>query len=140
RFGIDFLYPVQRYIDGASNPMIYDRVSKASVTNPIYAGNMRNRNMVFWVGIVGVPWQDIAVDPSNLNKGLMNAKCVTGEACVGGDLESNGRWPVILGDPGASPPVLPTDPLMIESTAPRSGSHPLIASGAAQPPTATQGS
>jgi hypothetical protein len=46
---------------------------------------------------------------------------------------------MILGDPSASPPVLPTDNLMVESVAPRMGMHPLITGGAIQPPTAAQG-
>src|SRR5690606_31003491 len=35
------------------------------------------------------------------------------------------RWDVILGEPNASPPVRPTDPLMWESIDPRSGANPI---------------
>jgi hypothetical protein len=51
--------------------------------------------MVFWVGIAGVPWQDVAVDPADLKKGLLDTK----------DFDANGRWAMIVGDSAASPPV-----------------------------------
>jgi hypothetical protein len=82
---------------------------------------------VFWAGIVGVPWQDIARDPVDLTKGLK----------VGRELEDTGVWPIIVGDPSASPPVLPTDPLMIQSVEPRSATttgNPLGSAALPAPP------
>jgi hypothetical protein len=38
---------------------------------------------------------------------------------------SPNRWDVILGDPGASPPIPPGDPFMVESIDPRSGTNPI---------------
>ncbi|PKN39865.1 MAG: hypothetical protein CVU63_13835, partial [Deltaproteobacteria bacterium HGW-Deltaproteobacteria-20] len=76
RFGIDFLYPVRRYIDALSEPKLGD-----GSINPLFcrqytdetrtecAEALRDRSLVFLAGIVGVPWQDIAVDPSDLNQG-----------------------------------------------------------------------
>src|SRR5262249_51669869 len=70
RFGIDFLYPVDRYAHGLTAPMVPDRVG-AMVPNPIFTdlnpndpiSTVRTPDMVFLMGIVGVPWPDIAVDP-----------------------------------------------------------------------------
>jgi hypothetical protein len=59
-------------------------------------------------GIVGVPWQDIAKDPKDLNKGYVTWSDVP--------------WDVILGDPATWQE--PSDPLMVESVVPRSGVNP----------------
>jgi len=72
---------------------------------------------------VGVPWQDVAVDPNDFSQGLLNTE----------ELVSEGRWGLMLGDPAAG--TLPSDPFMIESLVPRSGSHPLTGAGM-EPPTA----
>lgn len=70
RFGQDHLMPIERYsnalnllqicpnsetLDGCSNP----------VPNPVFTrdGVTRPKTLVFFGGIVGVPWQDLAVDP-----------------------------------------------------------------------------
>jgi hypothetical protein len=73
----------------------------------------RDRRLVFWVGIVGVPWQDLAADPNDFNSGLLSAE----------ELHAQGRWELMVGNPAAGTP--PTDPFMIESVAPRAGQHPL---------------
>jgi hypothetical protein len=136
RFGIDMLYPIERYVAAVENRKIVDRHGN-TVDNPIYSDLQCNgtnckpprpRSFVFWVGIVGVPWQDIAVDPLDLTKGFMTAE----------ELDAQGRWAVVLGDPKASPPLAPTDPLMIESATPRTGTNP-VTLGAIAPPDATQG-
>jgi len=66
---------------------------------------------VFFAGIVGVPWQDIARDPVDLSKGFQTSE----------EMIENGTWSTILGHPSASPPVVPSDPHMIVSTEPRAG-------------------
>src|SRR6185295_13179387 len=71
----------------------------------------RPKDYFFFAGIVGVPWQDIARNPSDLTAGFMNAA----------ELTKNNAWSVILGDPKASPPVPPMDPHMLVSSAPRTG-------------------
>jgi hypothetical protein len=59
---------------------------------------------VYFAGIVGVPWQDIAVDPASLeNGGYKDALSVD--------------WALVLGDPEKN--VDPTDPLMVESVGKR---------------------
>jgi hypothetical protein len=123
RFGIDFLYPVQRYVNALTQPMLdpaqYDLAGSA-VPNPIFsdlAGSgapVRGPDLVFFAGIVGVPWQAIAVDPSNVAKGYKPATQLD--------------WSAILGDPANH--VQPTDPHMIESIDPRPG---LPTSGLADP-------
>ena len=123
RFGIDFLYPTQRYIDAIQQRVVPNRHGEM-VANPLFTDLQcqgtnckpeRDPSLLYWAMIVGVPWQDIAKDPTDLSKGYMSAD----------ELESEGRWNVILGDPAASPPVLPLDPLMIESIDPRTGDNPI---------------
>jgi len=124
RYGFDFLYPVSRYIDGFSKSTVPNRAG-SFVRNPLFddlspicdkttrvgcsAG--RDTSAVFLAGIVGVPWQDVAVDPSDLTKGYLSAR----------QLVDQNVWQKILGDPHASPPVPPTDSHMIESITPRPG-------------------
>jgi hypothetical protein len=72
----------------------------------------RDPTFVFFAGIVGVPWQDIAVDPADLQKGYKSAK----------DINDQNIWKVILGDPtNVSGPILPTDTHMVESIGQRPG-------------------
>jgi hypothetical protein len=124
RFGIDFLYPVDRYVQGLSSPTVPDRQGNL-VPNPIFtdlnpsAGNgaVRDQGLVVLSGIVGVPWQDLARDPTDLTKGYKSAEQLAHQ--------TNGinTWDVILGEP--SKYKLPLDPHMIESTTPRTGTDPL---------------
>jgi hypothetical protein len=76
----------------------------------------RSAGLVLLTGIVGVPWQDVARDPSAPSKGLRTAAEMI--------------WPVVLGDPATGAP--PLDPLMVESIDPRTGKNP--ATGAALAP------
>jgi hypothetical protein len=72
----------------------------------------RDPRQVFLAGIIGVPWQDIAVDPNDLSKGYKTAA----------QLKSDNVWGRILGDPtNPAGPVFPTDIHMIESVAQRPG-------------------
>jgi hypothetical protein len=111
RYGVDFLYDVDRYISGLTSLTIQDYTGN-TVQNPLYSDlsgrNLppRNRGLVFLAGIIGVPWQDIATEaslssPNNLE--YLSAK----------ELRQEGRWDMILGDPGKR--IFPTDALMIES-------------------------
>lgn len=63
RFGIDFLHPLSRYVDGLTKPNVLDRAGEPR-PNPLYEGGERDPSMVFLVGIVGVPWQDVASEKS----------------------------------------------------------------------------
>lgn len=106
RFGIDFLFPVDRYVKGFTSAQIANRQGEL-VDNPLYASN-RSPKLVFFEGIVGVPWQDIAQDPKSISLGLLPGDSID--------------WSLVLGDPANG--VAPADPLMIESIAPRTGTNP----------------
>jgi hypothetical protein len=118
QYGVDFAWPIDRYIEGftsytldkygggAKNPLFND----SACDDGMPCAPQRPKDWFFFAGIVGVPWQDIARN-GDLSAGLMNAD----------ELSKSGAWAVILGDPNASPPVPPTDPHMIVSTAPRAG-------------------
>jgi hypothetical protein len=120
RYGADFLYPVQRYIDGFSKAKVPNRKGEM-VDNPLFSDltcapnvpcGQRDPSLVFVTGIVGVPWQDIAVDPSNLSLGYKTAR----------QMDQDGTWASIVGDPeSAGGPVPPHDIHMIESIRPRNG-------------------
>jgi hypothetical protein len=118
RFGFDLLYPVQRYIDGLTQVQIARRSDGALVPNPIYesrdGAQPRSPEQVLLLGIVGVPWQDIA-DASSLTKPGLKFLSEDGPL-------SAERWSVILGEPNASPPVPPSDPFMVESWTDRTAS------------------
>jgi hypothetical protein len=106
RFGIDFRYPVDRYVDGLSKTLVPDRAGNL-VANPLFAAN-RSPELVMFSAIVGVPWQDLAKDPKSLASGFAPPSEID--------------WDLVLGDPANG--VAPTDPYMIESIAPRTGTNP----------------
>ena len=118
RFGIDFLYPVDRYINAVTQGQIADRNGNL-VPNPIFSdlnpsdGNsgVRDPGLVFVASISGVPWQLIARDPADLTQGFQNSS----------EMMDYDVWNNILGDWPNTPPM---NPHMIESIAPRSGLLP----------------
>ena len=120
RFGIDFLYPVDRYTTALTSTTIANRNGEL-VPNPIFSDlnpndsntNIRDPGLVVLAGIVGVPWQDLARDHQNPSVGFKSAT----------ELVSSGAWDVILGDPANY--VAPQDPFMIESVEQRSGQNPI---------------
>ena len=125
RFGIDFNYPVDRYVNALTSALVPNRVGEM-VPNPLfsnldveaYAGAaIRDPGLVVLGGIVGVPWQDLARDPTDLQKGYKSA------AELAYNSGSYTTWDVILGDPESYVP--PLDPHMIESTSPRQGTNPI---------------
>jgi hypothetical protein len=115
RFGIDFLYPIERYVNALTQPQIdvdaYDLQGSKLVPNPIFsdlanAGSpIRGPSLVFLAGIVGVPWQLVAKNPSDLSEGFKPGPTID--------------WQAVLGDPATFAP--PLDPHMIESIDPRPG-------------------
>lgn len=126
RFGVDFLMPVERYVRGLTQRTVMDRHG-VERENPLFASRagamVRDPERVFLAGIVGVPWQSIATPDSLSGPGL---RYLTAE-----ELTQENRWDLILGDPATGR--LPTDPHMIESVSPRSGSHPFVPGGAIAP-------
>ncbi len=122
RFGFDLLYPVDRYSNALSNPKVQNRAG-ALVDNPLLAARdgkpARSATLVSVSVIIGAPWQDLATPGS-----LVPAQPLT--YLDGAGLQSQARWPVLLGNPALNVP--PTDPFMRESVAARSGSNPLTLS------------
>lgn len=119
RFGRDFLHPVDRYVSGLRDKRIQNSDGEL-VDNPLYADldpdddlkNTRGPDFVFLTGIVGVPWQDIARDPTSLKQGYKTAKEMLIE-----DAEGHDTWDKVLGEDGKDP----LDLHMIESQDPRPG-------------------
>jgi hypothetical protein len=125
RFGIDLLYPTQRYVDALTRRTVVLPApppdGAREVANPIFApgedGTPSPEGRAFLVGILGVPWQDIAAPASLDGRGL---------EYLGADELSRtvpNRWDVILGDPDSGAP--PLDPFMIESVDERTGRNPI---------------
>ncbi|MBL8743504.1 MAG: hypothetical protein JNK04_20480 [Myxococcales bacterium] len=107
RYGVDYLYPTDRYVNALSATMI-DRTTSdlggAAEENPLFAGG-RDPASVVLLTLVGVPWPDLAADPMSS----------TGPQLSNQELEDSGRWAwMVEGE----------DPFMLESVAPRSGEHP----------------
>jgi hypothetical protein len=112
RYGIDALYPIQRYINAFSAPRIVPTSDDLggdgdSIVNPLFAH--RSPSLFVMSGIVGVPWQSIAVDPSDPSQGFQSAS----------ELVERGTWSKILGEPSQF--VDPAEPTMIESVDKRPG-------------------
>lgn len=143
RFGVDLLYPTSRYVDGLSKAQIVDSQTGQLAPNPLLLGaalNPEDRvtrmpNLVFFAGIIGVPWQDIATTGTLDNPDAL-------EYMDARELGFEDRWAVILGDPGlpanarecagdnkpeacGRAPIPPSDPFMIESIQPRTGANPV---------------
>jgi len=132
RYGVNFLYPVSRYVnaftqvnidpkardyfpadpaDGQTSPLFQDlSVDKTAVS-------IRSPDLVFVAGIVGVPWQAIArrndADQPDLTLGFKRASELTKD-----ELDA------MIGDPDGN--IYPTDPFMKESIDKRSGPSTLI--------------
>jgi hypothetical protein len=134
RFGIDLLYPIERYVDGLSKPQLTDRDGQV-VPNPLFSnpsGIPRDPGMVYLAGIVGVPWQDLAVDAQASNIEYRNYA----------DID----WSLLLGLPGDSktPPTPPGDKLMYETVQDRTtlfgpAMHPVIGALGALAPASSLG-
>lgn len=132
RFGIDFLYPTRRYVDGLKNQQVPDRAGNL-VPNPLYTdltgeGKNRDSSLVFLATIVGVPWQDIATPESLTDPNAL-------DYMTADEILNAGRWNWLVPECSAADGATgicnqwnladnPDDPLMIESTEPRSGTNP----------------
>ena len=141
RFGVDLLYPTQRYVDALTKSTIVDARNGTTVDNPLLRGangQARDPQLVFFAGIVGLPWQDIATAASLQSDTIMEYRTAAELDIKDVPVSRNGaetlasRWEVILGNPGlaasskvcqddpdlagcGAAPVLPDDPFMIES-------------------------
>ncbi len=111
RYGVDFLFPVERYENALSETMIAPDAPDLSVgptggvPNPLFAGG-RSPELVSLTAVVGVPWQDLVADPTNPDSRLKSTS----------EMEDDGTWSLI---------VQGGDPFMIESIGQRTGSNPI---------------
>ncbi len=126
RFGIDFLYPTDRYVDALTQTTVPNRAGEL-VPNPLFSDldpsdgqqTLRDPGLIVFAGIVGVPWQDIAKNPNDLNQGFKTTSELTQP-----NINGYTTWDIILGQPVADIPSL--DPFMRESFFPRMGENPVI--------------
>jgi hypothetical protein len=147
RFGIDFLYPIERYRAALTDAQVHDRHGNV-VTNPIFSDlntnddvfEVRDERLVVLTAIVGVPWQDIArrngAGVPNLIAGLDANGAPRGAFQSAAEMNDTGTWSLILGTPDdyhTKPGALPADPLMVETYEERSGVHPIIGETLAPP-------
>jgi len=143
RFGLEFLLPVQRYINALTLPELCWNAPDLSTVgcnvldiapNPLFAGGGREPSQVLLSGIVGVPWQSLAaqVNAAGTPLGAEQLRFKSGaELGTGGDA----TWSQIVGSPGvrwqaatterpevaSQPRVLPTLAQMVESPSARAG-------------------
>jgi hypothetical protein len=120
RFGVDLLYPTGRYVEAITSPLINPRLDGNMVSNPIFDypnSNLRDPQRLILMGILGVPWQDLATDESLGDAPLSYMRAF--------ELHAASRWDVILGGVLNAPP---TDPFMVESIEPRPAGvpHPIL--------------
>ncbi|WP_437605838.1 hypothetical protein WMF20_32895 [Sorangium sp. So ce834] len=139
RFGANLLYPIDRYTKALTDTQIEDHEGNL-VDNPIFSdldpddelSTIRPPEHVFFAGLIGVPWQDIARQNDAGQPDLKSGKDKDGNP-VGGFKSAeeltapnagfSSTWDIILGDPKARRP--PADPHMVESPAPRDGVNPI---------------
>ncbi len=121
RFGIDLLYPIERYVRGLTQTTVITRDPETNeaveAPNPLMVGggSPRDPSLIFLAGIVGVPWQDIATDETLDDPAAL-------EYLTAPEITSRGIWSQILGDPSTNTP--PSDPFMVETNLERSGTNP----------------
>jgi hypothetical protein len=108
RFGVDLMYPTDRYVDALSERRIVNARLSEVMDNPLLMGAgpsnegiERPNGRVYFTGIVGVPWQDLVTaesldDPEVLE--YLSAEQLSEEFDVAGSQVS--RWEVMLGRPG----------------------------------------
>ena len=146
RFGLDFLYPTARYVNALKNPRICtsrddlladgcpdgDGNGQPDVfTNPLFddlkgAGALpRDPSLIFFAGIVGVPWQDIqAIDKIDEDGNKVAYPTNELHYKVADRMATDGTWDTILGNsnpPNGVAPIAPKNTLMVESIGARGG-------------------
>jgi len=141
RFGFDFLFPTTRYVNALTklqlcpdqtygdldcdctaahangvacipgtpvpNPLFQNLDSTYVPTSPVRL----DASSVFLAGIVGVPWQDLAVPSS-----------IAATAPLKYQLATELNWDLFAPKDNLTPPL---DPLMVEQSAPRNGTQPI---------------
>ena len=110
RFGKDYLFPVERYTEALTSPIITNRRGQR-VENPLFKYGS-TPDMVQVLLLSGVPWQ-LITKPESQGPGQSL------EFLTPSELDANGTWDKILGDPAQNIP--PSDSHLIESVEPRAG-------------------
>jgi hypothetical protein len=105
RFGRSNLYPVSRYVDALSSPLIENR-DGTMVENPLFASG-RTKDMVTVMLIAGTPWQLLQDDEASQNGQL--------HLLPPGRFDSKGLWDLLLGPAGVR------DAHLVQSVEPRPG-------------------
>ncbi|MCA9632905.1 MAG: hypothetical protein KC766_34870, partial [Myxococcales bacterium] len=161
RSGFDFLYPIDRYVEALSQAEItvdYNKCEPKKVANPIFK-DLKNEGrptrqpaervgasapLVFFAGIVGVPWQDIQTTADTCTTITDGSACPPADGSLkyltAPQLTQLGRWNDILGEPIDFEAVKtgcakddarllhqfknPADPFMEETAFKRQGSNP----------------
>jgi hypothetical protein len=136
RFGRDYLYPTQRYVNALTLPQL--NLASADLgpsakskykPNPLFTDlnpdddntTIRDSGLVFLAGIVGVPWQLIRREVDAEGKEL--DQTVNLEFKTVSEMTKDGTWDRILGDPAKYIPA--SDAHMIESIDARPGLAPV---------------
>ncbi len=149
RFGFDFLFPTTRYVNALTKLQLCPDQTYgdldcdctaarakgiactpgATVPNPLFqrldssyvpTGPVRlDASSIFLAGVVGVPWQDLAV-----------AGSLTATAALKYRLATELNWDLFAPKDDMTAPL---DPLMIEQAAPRTGTHPITGEALAAP-------
>jgi hypothetical protein len=120
RFGVDFLYPTERYVRALTEPRLCPSQASLAlagcegetIENPLFSGG-RPAEHISFASVVGVPWQDLTVPDSAAPASVRRVSDLT-----------VADWDRVLGRPHQSPPVPPSDPFMVESATPRPGIEP----------------
>ncbi|MEY2930408.1 MAG: hypothetical protein RL033_1157 [Pseudomonadota bacterium] len=130
RFGVDFLYPTQRYVNALTQlELCWNKLDLSTADcprddlrpNPLFEGG-RAQSLVFLGGIIGVPWQALASDVDTngrpVTAGFLRFKTYA-------ELTRDDVWAQILGSPGVA-------------WQPAAGSQPEVLSTPSTPPTLPQ--
>jgi hypothetical protein len=136
RFGVDFLYPTQRYVNALTRAELCRSAPDLStdgceaadiIVNPLFKGG-RLPSEVYLSGILGVPWQVLAAN-RDANGQAINADEVLRFKAYA-ELSADGTWQRIIGSPGVpwqaatdlkpevagSPRIPPSLPQMLETS------------------------
>lgn len=136
RFGYDTLYPVKRYVNALTQRKIDPSRVDLSVEDPEDAVDnplllRRPNGLVYFAGIVGVPWQALArknaAGEPDLAEGYQPVR----------DLLATNVLKALAGNPDLYEP--PSDPFMIESVEKRQGRSDLLGVSPAQTNDINQG-
>jgi hypothetical protein len=140
RYGVEFFYPPSRYVEALTSPTVTNDSGKP-VPNPLFTpatpgGTVRDKGLVFYAAITGVPWQliarqiggtptgapDLTMGVSALDPTQQGGFKSSAELALK-DAKGHTFWDDIVGDPESY--VAPISPFMQELSTARSGVDPI---------------